>query len=86
MPYRLIILKPAQKQLDNLAPSIRLRIIPRIIALAENPRPPGCVKMAGYQDEYRIRIGDDRVRYEVIDKESLVQVLSCKHRKDAYKD
>ncbi len=54
--------------------------------LAENPRPEGVVKLKGYDDEYRIRIGDYRVRYEIDDEESIVVLLHCKHRKDVYRN
>lgn len=74
-----------QKQLDSLPDIVRERVLKRIVALKENPRPPGCVKLKGYEDEYRIRIGNYRVRYEVRDEESIVLLLHCKHRKDVYR-
>lgn len=37
----------------------------RFQQLAENPRPDGVVKMKGANDQYRIRIGDYCVRYEI---------------------
>ncbi|GAB4526201.1 MAG: type II toxin-antitoxin system RelE/ParE family toxin [Anaerolineae bacterium] len=85
MSYRVIVPKPVQKQLDNLPNDVRKRIVRRIIALKENPRPYGCVKLRGYENEYRVRIGDYRVRYEVRDQESIVLVLHCAHRKNAYR-
>ena len=77
--------KPVQKQLDSLPDDVRDRAVKRIVALKENPRPRGCVKLKGYENEYRIRIGDYRVRYEVRDQESIVLLLHCKHRKDVYR-
>ncbi len=44
-----------------------------------------CVKLKGRENEYRIRIGDYRVRYEVHDDEATVLLLYCKHRKDVYR-
>lgn len=70
MSYQVIIPKPVQKQLDSLPDSVRDRAIKRILALKENPRPHGCVKLKDYENEYRIRIGDYRIRYEVSDQES----------------
>lgn len=43
-------------------------------------------EVKGYEHEYRIRIGDYRVRYEVRNEQLLVIVLQCKHRKEIYKD
>ncbi len=85
MSYRVIVPKPVQKQLNSLPDTVRERVLRRIVALKENPRPPGCVKLKGYEDEYRIRIGNYRVRYEVRDEESIVLLLHCKHRRDVYR-
>jgi mRNA interferase RelE/StbE len=70
---------------NNLPASVRQRIIERILELKENPRPFGSIKLTDYTDEYRIRIGNYRVRYQVNDQESLVILLHCKHRKDVYR-
>lgn len=85
MSYTVIFPKPVQKQLDSLPDEIRDRILEKIVLLAENPRPEGVVKLKGYENEYRIRIGDYRVRYEIKDEESVVVLLHCKHRKDVYR-
>lgn len=61
------------------------RIAAKIQHLAEEPRPDGVTKMKGTDNEYRIRIGDYRVRYEIDDKELIILLLQCKHRKDVYK-
>jgi mRNA interferase RelE/StbE len=86
MSYQIIISNAVQKQLDSLPKAVRTRIISEISLLAENPRPPGTVKLKGYDSEYRIRIGEYRVRYEISDEESVVFLLHCKHRKDVYRD
>lgn len=88
MNYQVIVVivpKPVQKQLDSLPQSIRARVLKRIMALKKNPRPVGCVKLKGYEHEYRIRIGDYRVRYEVREQESIILLLHCKNRKDMYR-
>lgn len=84
--YRVIVPRPVEKQLDRLPDSARSRVTRQIVALKENPRPRGCVKLKGKENEYRVRIGDYRVRYEVRDDEALVLLLYCKHRKDVYRD
>lgn len=86
MSYTVIVPKPVQKQLDSLPDDIRNRIIERLVLLAENPRPEGAIKLKGYENEYRIRIGDYRVRYEIYDQEFVVLLLHCKHRKDVYRN
>ena len=85
MGYETIIPRPVQRQLDSLPPEIRARILKRLAQLRDEPRPRGSLKLRGYTNEYRIRIGDYRVRYEVRDAESVVLLLHCGHRKDAYR-
>nr|WP_287708457.1 MULTISPECIES: type II toxin-antitoxin system RelE/ParE family toxin [unclassified Microcystis] len=41
-------------------------------------------KLKGYDDTYRIRIGDYRIIYKIQDKEMLIIILSSIHRQDAY--
>lgn len=86
MSYRVIIPKPVQKQLDSLPNDVRASMVEKISLLAENPRPPGVKKLKGVDHEYRIRAGDYRIRYEIEDQESVVVILTCRHRKDAYRN
>jgi mRNA interferase RelE/StbE len=85
MTYTIITPKAVQKQLDALPDDVYDRIAEKIEQLAEDPRPDGVVKMKGSDHEYRIRIGDYRVRYEIDDKELIILLLQCKHRKDVYR-
>jgi mRNA interferase RelE/StbE len=85
MSYIVIISRSVQKHLNDLPPELRERIAEKIQRLAEDPRPDGVVKLKGMDDEYRIRVGDYRVRYEIDDAKGLIQVLQCKHRKDIYR-
>ena len=41
-------------------------------------------KIQGYDEYYRIRIGDYRLGIKV--KEDSIEMLRCLHRKDIYKD
>jgi mRNA interferase RelE/StbE len=74
-----------QKQLDVLPDETYKYIAAKIQQLAENPLPDGVIKIKGADNEYRIRSGDYRVRYEVDDRELTVLLLQCKHRKDVYR-
>lgn len=86
MNYRIVIPKSVQKQLDGLPEEVRARTITKILSLAEDPRSPGTKKLKGYSNEYRVRVGDYRVRYEINDKQAIVTILNCRYRRDAYKD
>lgn len=85
MSYTVIISKSVQKQIDDLPNDITLRVIEKIQNIATEPRPDGIVKLKGFDNEYRIRIGDYRVRYEIDDENQLIRILQCKHRKDVYR-
>ncbi|QSV64368.1 MAG: type II toxin-antitoxin system RelE/ParE family toxin [Dolichospermum sp. DL01] len=85
MTYEIIITKTIQKQLDNLPNNIQERVYEKIAQLAEEPRPDGVVKLKGYDNEYRIRIGDYRLVYEIRDEQLIVLLVQCKHRRDVYK-
>jgi mRNA interferase RelE/StbE len=57
------------------------RIMERIEALRDDPRPPGCVKLSG-QEYYRIRQGNYRIVYEIIDDRLFVVVIAVGHRRE----
>lgn len=86
MTYTIIVTKSIQKDLDNLPNDIKPRIYSKISKLSEDPHPDGVTKLKGYENEYRIRIGDYRVRYEILDKDETVLLLQCKHRREVYKN
>lgn len=86
MKYKLIVAKPIQKQINKLPPSIQLRIDAKVQSLAAVPRPEGALKLKGYENEYRVRVGSYRIRYEIDDNKATVRILQCRHRKDIYRD
>jgi mRNA interferase RelE/StbE len=86
MSYTIIIPKPVQKQLKNLPTETYQRVIEKIGQLSSEPRSLGAKKLKGIESEYRIRISDYRVRYGIDDKTLTVLILSCRHRRDAYKN
>jgi mRNA interferase RelE/StbE len=56
-----------------------------IQALATNPRPPGCRKLAGSKHDWRIRVGDFRVIYEIAGEIRVVRVNRVRHRREVYR-
>jgi mRNA interferase RelE/StbE len=83
--YRVVFARSARRELERLEMSVARRIISRIEALATDPRPPGCVKLQGAADLWRIRIGDYRVVYSVDDNARVVDIRVARHRSDAYR-
>ena len=55
-----------------------------IHALAQNPRPPGCLKLSDRQG-WRIRSGSHRIIYTIDDEKKVVTVLHIGHRRDVYR-
>lgn len=53
--------------------------------LAEEPRPPSCVALAGEDSVYRVRVGNLRTLYEVLDARLVIQVICVGHRRDVYR-
>ena len=56
--YKVLVSKTASKELADLPTQVVNRIVPAIKKLGDDPRPPGCKKLKGEQDAWRIRIGD----------------------------
>ena len=83
MAYALLVLRRAQKALERLPVEAYERVRDAIGSLAEDPRPPGCLKLTG-REGWRIQIGDSRVVYEIDDTKQVVTVLHVGHRRDVY--
>ncbi len=81
--YELLVLPAAQKDLDKLEAGVFARILKKIRALSEAPRPPGCLKLTD-EEGYRIRTGDYRILYRVDDASKRIYIYRIKHRKDVY--
>lgn len=75
MRYAIEFKPSAYRQFRRLPSDIAKRVDARIIALADNPRPHGVEKLAGYERAYRIRVGDYRVLYEIHDDALIVYVI-----------
>lgn len=84
--YKLLLKPSAGKELEAVGSKAdRQRIVAKIAALANNPRPHGSEKLAGYDDRYRIRQGNYRVVYEINDAASEVTIYKIGNRRDVYR-
>jgi len=83
--YEVYLERAAERDLRRLSVEDFHRIIPQVRAMAENPRPPGCRKIAGSKNGWRIRIGDYRVIYEIDEKTKAVRVMRVRHRREVYR-
>jgi mRNA interferase RelE/StbE len=57
----------AQKELEALSDELLARVVRKLEALGDVPRPAGCKKLKGCEDQWRNRVGDWRVVYIVDD-------------------
>jgi len=83
--YRITFARSAGRELDKLDPPIARRVLAVIEKLTQNPRPAGCVKLTGSQNDWRIRISDWRVIFTIDDAKRVVDISAIRHRSDAYR-
>lgn len=82
--YKLVFKKSVSRDLRPIPKKDVARILERIEALQEDPRPVGNEKLSG-QERYRVRQGIYRIIYEVTDECLVVTVVKVGHRKNAYR-
>jgi mRNA interferase RelE/StbE len=85
MSYRVSFKASADKALDKLPKAIAARIIEKAIALGDDPRPSGCVKLAGGSEMWRVRIGGYRMAYMIDDGRQTVDIRIVAHRREVYR-
>jgi mRNA interferase RelE/StbE len=74
----------AVRQLRAIPPPAALTILRALTPLGDDPRRPDANvrKLSGYDDRYRLRVGDYRVIYEVVDGQLLILVVGVGHRRE----
>ena len=86
MSYRIEFRPGALRELRRIAKPFQGRLLTAISALADTPRPPGCVRLQGPEGFHRVRVGDYRIVYRIEDRVLLICVVRVAHRKDVYRD
>ncbi len=83
--YKIHIKPSAVKELETIpSKTDRQKIVARIQALANDPRPFGSKKLTG-REQYRIRQGWYRIIYEINDMKITIYVVKMGHRKDIHR-
>ncbi len=85
MVYSILLAPSAERQLKALADSTQKRIIKRLRALEQNPRPHGVKKLFEEDNLYRIREGTYRIIYTIQDRKLTVLVVKIGDRKEVYR-
>ena len=82
--YKIFFKKSVEKDFRAIPKNDLKKILDRIEALAEDPRPQGCEKLTG-QQKYRLRQGRYRILYSIQDDELTIWVVKVGHRKNIYR-
>ena len=85
MSYEVAFVRSARRELVRLPGQASTRILARIEDLASDPRPRGSRKPTGSGTLRRIRVGDNRVVYDVSDDHNRVEIMLVRHRSVAYR-
>ena len=83
--YQVILMPQAQKDLDGFSGKLLSRFEEAIMGLYDEPRPRNAKKLSGSSALWRIRVGDYRVLYEIVETEKEIKIYKIAHRKDAYR-
>ncbi len=86
MTYALLLERQAEKDLMDLPLPVLRRVDARLLALSEEPRPRGALKLKGKEGEgWRVRVGDYRILYTIDTNQEIVKVYRIGHRRDVYR-
>ena len=82
--YSVQVKPSARAELEALPDNVLARLLQKMEALHDSPRPAGCKKLKGYKDQWRIRVGDWRVVYIIDDAAKLISITRIAHRREVY--
>ncbi len=83
--YKVVFEKRAKQDLTKIPQKYLIKIKRKIDLLGEDPRASGCKKLQGFKNLYRIRSGNYRIIYQVIDDQVIVIIVAVKHRRSSYR-
>ncbi len=84
--WKIIIHRKAEKALKHLNGSILERLRLAIRELKNDPRPQGYKKILGYENLYRIRVGEWRIIYAIEDEQLIILILEIGPRGGVYRE
>jgi len=85
MAYTITFSAHAARAFRKLERPAQARLSEAIEPLKGNPKPHGSEKLKGSDFACRIRVGDYRVLYEIIESELVVYVIMAGHRREVYR-
>jgi len=85
MRCKIVFSKSAEKELFKL-PDIEIgRILEKIKSLSLNPTPTDVQKLKGKINLWRIRSGNYRIIYSIVEEKITIEIIRIRHRKDSYR-
>ena len=85
MPWQLIVTRPAEKDLDQLPATGRQAVRRALDRMVQDPSSVDLSKLAGHEDEWRLRVGRWRVRLMFDNASGTMYALRVLPRKEAYR-
>ncbi len=84
--YAVAVGPRAKREIGKLDKSTQRRVMRALDKLKEEPRPKGVEKLSQDRRFWRLKVGDHRVIYAIIDDERIVVALVVRHRREVYRD
>ncbi len=78
--WKVVLDRQPVKAMRRLPQVARQRIDEVLVGLGRDPRPVGCRPVRSVENTYRVRVGDYRVIYVVLDDEQVVIVVRVARR------
>lgn len=78
--------KSVEKDLKKIEKRDRNKIFSKIETLAVNPYKQDIKKLINVESYFRIRCGDYRIVFQILDSEEIVIIHHIRHRKDVYRN
>lgn len=84
--YEMVVAPHAVRDLKRLPSDVLRRVDRAILELRSDPRMRGSKHLRDYKHaDYRIRVGDYRILFDIDDARRVIVILRVGHRKDIYR-
>jgi mRNA interferase RelE/StbE len=83
--WQIVIRREPERVLKHAPRNLTQRLDAAIRGLAEDPRPRGCKRLEGYENLYRLRVGDWRIIYAIEDEQLVILIVEIAPRGSAYR-
>jgi mRNA interferase RelE/StbE len=82
--FQIVLTPSAHKNLAKLDPPVRRPLAIAIDSLSQGLN-SNCKKLQGSHADYRLRVGDYRIIFELTQTQLIIRIIRIAHCKDVYK-